>query len=435
MPSRYEEAEELLIGRLLLSGGEYYQVADLVKGPGDFADLDWGTVYAAIAEIAERGLPVNRLSLQTCLRPEHYARLLPRLTAAVTAGQVSGSTARLAEVVVEGARRRAALRLAERLATVAYDDTGNITETTAAVAGELLAGMTVPQQERVDAVAGRVTATLQDWAAHPLEPGRVRGLASGLRNLDAITGGLLPGYHIVAGRAGMGKTALALQVAANVARSGRPVLYLTFEISPDLLVLRLASALCEVPVIDGYTRNLKPDDTASLRQAVQQVSRWPLEFYAGSPQLSQVAAVLHRTARTLKPALVVIDNLGHLTAGGRALREYEELNIVSRQIKATANALRLPILALHQLSRGVEGREDKRPGLADLRGSGHLEQDADTVCLLYRPGYYNAGAPTEFSVEVAKNRLTGRTGATLLYFTPCAGLRDAVLNGGGHGSA
>ena len=431
--NRYQEAEQLLIGRLLLSSSEYYQVADLVTA-SDFDDLDLATVYAAIVAIAERGLPVNRLSLQTRLDATFYERIKPRLAETCTAAQVSGSTARLAEVVVEGARRRHALRLAERLASASYDDTRDIVTATAEVAGELLTGITVPQQERAETVAERVTATLQDWDAHPLEPGRVRGLASGLRNLDAITGGLLPGYHIVAGRAGMGKTALALQIAANIASAGKPVFYLTFEISPDLLVLRLASARCGVPVIDGYTRNLKPGDAANLWQATQQVGRWPLEFYAGSPQLSQVVAAMHRTARTLKPALIVIDNLGHLTAGERPLREYEELNLVSRQVKTTANALGLPILALHQLSRGVEGREDKRPGLADLRGSGHLEQDADTVCLLYRPGYYNAGAATEFSVEIAKNRLTGRAGATLLFFTPCAGLRDAVLpTGGSHG--
>jgi len=347
---------------------------------------------------------------------------------------VSGSTARLAEVVVEGARRRHALRLAERLASASYDDTRDIVTATAAVAGELLTGITVPQQERAETVAERVTATLAAWQAAPLAPGQVRGLASGLRNVDNLTGGLLPGYHIVAGRAGMGKTALALQVAANVAERGHPVLYLTFEISPDLLLLRLASARGNVPVIDGYTRNLKTSDSERLQTAAREIGGWPLEFYAGAPQLSQVVALLHRTARTLKPALIVIDNLGHLSAGERYTREYEELNVISRRIKEAANALQIPLLALHQLSRGTEGREDKRPGLADLRGSGHLEQDADTVWLLYRPGYYNAGAATEFSVEIAKNRLTGRAGATLLFFTPCAGLRDAVLpTGGSHG--
>jgi len=431
--NRYQEAEQLLIGRLLLSSSEYYQVADLVTA-SDFDDLDLATVYAAIVAIAERGLPVNRLSLQTRLDATFYERIKPRLAEACTAAQVSGSTARLAEVVVEGARRRHALRLAERLASASYDDTRDIVTATAAVAGELLTGITVPQQERAETVAERVTATLQDWDAHPLEPGRVRGLASGLRNVDNLTGGLLPGYHIVAGRAGMGKTALALQIAANVATAGKPVFYLTFEISPDLLLLRLASARCGVPVIDGYTRNLKPDDGARLRAAVAEVGGWPLEFYAGTPQLSQVVAALHRTARSTRPALIVIDNLGHLTVGERVTREYEELNQVSRRIKETANALQIPLLALHQLSRGTEGREDKRPTLADLRGSGHLEQDTDAVWLLYRPGYYSQTNDPNFSVDIAKNRLTGRLGTTLLYFTPCAGLRDAVLpTGGSHG--
>ena len=98
-----------------------------------------------------------------------------------------------------------------------------------------------------------------------------------------------------------------------------------------------------------------------------------------TPQLSAVVAALHRTARNQRPALIIIDNLGHLTVGERVTREYDELNLVSRRIKETANALQVPVLALHQLSRGVESRENKRPNLADLRGSGHLEQDADAA--------------------------------------------------------
>lgn len=432
MTDRYTDAENLLIGRLLL-GGEYYQVAPMVSG-AHFQSMDAARVFLAIAALCEAGLPVNRLGLQAQLGSE-YPRLRPWLADLYTQGQVSGPAVALAETVLEGYQRRRALALAERLATAAYDDSTDITATQAAIAGELLHGRADRQQEAVGVVAERVTATLAAWSAQPLEPGQVRGLASGLRNVDTITGGLLPGYHIVAGRAGMGKTALALQIAANVAAAGKPVFYLTFEISPDLLLLRLASARCGVPVIDGYTRNLKPDDGARLRAAVAEVGGWPLVFYAGTPQLSAVVAALHRTARSLRPALIVIDNLGHLTVGERVTREYEELNQVSRRIKETANALAVPVLALHQLSRGVESRENKRPNLADLRGSGHLEQDADAVWLLYRPGYYDGTADPNFSVDIAKNRLTGKLGTTLLYFTPCAGLRDAVLNGGGHGSA
>jgi len=431
---RYTEAEELLVGRLLLGGSEFYRVADLVT-QAQFADADLALVFGAVAALCEEGLPVNRLGLQARLGAD-YLRLKARLAGLYTQSQVAGNTEHLAEVVAEGHTRRQALRLAEQLATAAYNDETDITAVTAAVAGALLGEVKSKKQEGVSQVAERLDAQLSAWSAEPLEPGRVRGLASGLRNVDALTGGLLTGYHILAGRAGMGKTALALQVAANIAETGKPVLYLTFEISPDLLLLRMASARCGVPVIDGYTRNLKPDDAAKLRQAVREISAWSLEFYAGSPQLTQVVAALHRSARTLKPALVIIDNLGHLVASERQLREYDELNLVSRTIKGVANALGLPIMALHQLSRGVESREDKRPGLADLRGSGHLEQDADSVWLLYRPGYYNAGAGTEFSVEVAKNRLTGRVGATLLFFTACAGLRDAVLpqSGGNRGA-
>lgn len=423
--NRFEEAERLLIGRLLLSSSEYYQAADLLTA-ADFKDPTWAQVYAVIAGIAEDGLPVNRLSLQARLGSA-YPDLRPRLAEAYEQGQVAGSTSALAEVVLEGARRRRAQQLAERLATAAFSDQADIVAVSAQVAGELLGTAPTNEQESAGAVATRLVQRLEDWERVPLEPGQVRGLSTGLRNLDVLTGGLLPGYHIVAGRAGMGKTALALQIAANVARRGYPVFYLTFEIAPDLLLTRLASALSGVPVIDGYTHNLDRADNASLREAVRRVGEWPLEFYHGSALLSQVIAALHRAARTLKPALVVIDNLGHLMVGERVQREYEELNQSSRRIKETANALGLPILALHQLSRGPEARENKMPTMADLRGSGHLEQDADTVWLLYRPAYYSAGPDTEFQAAVAKNRLTGRTGSTLLYFEPCAGIKDAVL--------
>ena len=150
MTDRYTDAEQLLIGRLLL-GGEYYQVAPLVS-VGHFQSMDAARVFAAIAALCEAGLPVNRLGLQAQLGSE-YPRLRPWLADLYTQGQVSGPAAALAEVVREGYHRRRALALAERLATAAYDDTADITATQAAVAGELLHGRADRQQEAVGAVA------------------------------------------------------------------------------------------------------------------------------------------------------------------------------------------------------------------------------------------------------------------------------------------
>lgn len=432
MSDNYVQAEALLIGKLLIYQSDYYEVAHLLS-TAHFSDLDLAEVFSAIAAIAEAGFPVNRLSLQARLG-ERYAKLEPRLRELYLQAHVPGSVTFFAECVLDGYRRRQALQLAERLATAAYNSETNMTEIQAQVAGELLGTVSLPAQESSATVAERVQQTLSAWAAQPLAPGQVRGLASGLRNLDRVTGGLLPGYLIAAGRPGMGKTALALQIAANVAETGTPVLYLTFEISADLLLLRLASARCNVAVIDGYTGNLRPEDAARLKAAVQEIAAWPLEFYAGTPQINQVVALLHRAARTLKPGLVVIDNLGHLTAPGYVRAEYDELNIVSRRLKEVVNSTGIPLLALHQLSRGTESRENKEPTMADLRGSGHLEQDADQVWLLYRAGYYSGNTSDHgFNVAIPKNRLTGRTGQAALFFTACAGLRDAALPGVSNG--
>ncbi|MBI2343402.1 MAG: replicative DNA helicase [Deltaproteobacteria bacterium] len=248
----------------------------------------------------------------------------------------------------------------------------------------------------------------------------ITGVASGFADLDRLTSGLQPSdLIIVAGRPSMGKTAFALGMAANAAiDAGIPVAVFSLEMSKEQLVQRL---LCSMAKVDssrlrgGY---LADSDWTKLTRAAGILSDAPI-YIDDSPAISvlEMRAKARRLQRERGLGLVVVDYLQLMRGGGRMESREREISEISRSLKALAKELHLPVMALSQLNRAVESRNDKRPLLSDLRESGSIEQDADVICFVYREEMYNAESPEKGVAEiiVGKQR-NGPTGLVRLAF-------------------
>jgi replicative DNA helicase len=229
--------------------------------------------------------------------------------------------------------------------------------------------------------------------------GRV-GVACGISNIDRLLGGFDSGQLIVlAGRPGMGKTAVACGIAKGVAQDGHGVLDVSLEMKADELGQRVVSDLCYtgdhgIPFDRIVNATVNARELSHLYRIQREADKLPLRILdAGSVTMPRLALSVRRHKRKFAAQgkdlkLVIIDYLQLLQASKNAKSRYEQVTEISMGLKALAKDANVCILALAQLNRGVEGREDKRPSLADLRDSGQIEQDADAIMFLYREEYY-----------------------------------------------
>jgi replicative DNA helicase len=239
---------------------------------------------------------------------------------------------------------------------------------------------------------------------------QITGLATGYRQLDNLTSGLQPSeLLILASRPSMGKTALALNIAENVAvRSQEPVAIFSLEMSKESLLLRLLSSYAHIDAHKFRTGHLSREDGRKMTEALGQLAEVPLWIDdSGSATVVEMGAKARRLKRDKGLSLVVVDYLQLVAARGRFSNRNEEVTSITRGLKGLAKELKLPVLVLSQLTRAPE-REERAPQLADLRESGAIEQDADVVLFIYRPNMYKpAQTPAERAeaeIIIAKQR-------------------------------
>lgn len=239
-----------------------------------------------------------------------------------------------------------------------------------------------------------------------LAEGQAPGISSGFNGIDHILTGLNPSdLIIVAARPAMGKTSFALNIAVNAAkRSKREVAIFSLEMSSQQLVERMLSSECRIPSSKIHTGNLGTEDWANLATGAQQLSEANI-YLDDTPNIS-IAAMKAKLRRLKNIGLVVIDYLQLMSTGRRDGNRVQEISEITRNLKVMAKELNIPVLALSQLARGPEARQDHRPLLSDLRESGSIEQDADIVLFLYRDDYYNPDTDRPGVAEciVSKNR-------------------------------
>jgi replicative DNA helicase len=250
----------------------------------------------------------------------------------------------------------------------------------------------------------------------------ITGTPSGFRDLDRLTSGFQPGnLVIVAARPSMGKSALALCMAANLAvRNETPVALFTLEMSKAEVTQRLMCSEAKVESQRLRTGKLAVDDWPRLTAACDKLAKAPIYVDdTGSITMMEIRSKLRRL-KSQQPSLglVIVDYLQLMTSGTTVENRVQEVSQISRALKVLARDLDVPIMALSQLSRAVEQRHDKRPILSDLRESGSIEQDADLVCFVYRDEYYNPEETESAGIAeviLAKHR-NGPTGLEKLAF-------------------
>lgn len=418
-PPQDPHAEQGLLAAGLLYGAEAVQEAAAVLEPGDFSDRRHGQIFAAMLHLAETGPPVDELTVSACLRdrgrlaevggPGYLAELGNLLVS-------QGHAESYARRVKDKARLRRVLEATQRAQAAIYSSQADDASAALAEVDRLLF------EARQHGAAGDLVRTAdllpELWAA--FEQRRAGGkdpsaLPTGFASLDRVLGGgLRPGdLAYVAGRPGMGKSALLACVAANVAvRQAQPVLFASLEMTPSQLVSRLFCSESFVGTSAWGLGQVGDVDMKRLESTKRILAEAPL-FWLG--RIKSVAELASR-ARLAKAReglrLVVFDYVQ------RAARRQsvEEIAAVSGALKGMALDLGVPVLAAVQLSREVEKRTPPEPVLSDLKGAGDLEQDADVVALLYRPGYYARDTLDQtVKVCVAKHR-NGPTGVVELVF-------------------
>ena len=406
-PPNNVAAEQALLGALMANNRAYERVSEFLA-PEHFADPVHGRIYQSIARRIDQNQIADPITLRAEL--EHSDILvevggLAYLTQLLTAMVGIINAADYGRAIYDSWVRRQLIDIGEVVVNNAFGAEAELDGTKQIEAAEQQLFDLATRgrsDDRMVTFEKALTGAINSAAAAFKQPGGVSGLSTGLRDLDKKTGGLHKSdLLILAGRPGMGKTALATKIAFGAARSlmveaGAPkkqgsVVIFSLEMSSEQLATRLLSEESRVSGERIRKGEIGEREFARFVGVSKELQSLPL-YIDDTPaiSLSAVRTRCRRLARTRGLSLVVIDYLQLMrpSPGTRAESRVLEISAITMGLKALAKELEIPVLALSQLSRSVESREDKRPQLSDLRESGSIEQDADAVMFVYRDEYY-----------------------------------------------
>jgi replicative DNA helicase len=414
IPPHSYDTEQQLLGALLMDNRQLESIGQALH-PDHFAEPSHGRIFEVITRLVAAGRRADPVTLQTILATDPGLAELGG-PAAYLVGLVGSvvstrNTPDYARTVVDLAQRREMMTLADEIADRAASV--DIDTRAADLAHEFEARL-FSLTERVDGGAGSrafaeiMPAMLRQSEEAMQRGGGLIGLATGLGDLDELIGGMAPGNSLVLGaRPAMGKSALMCGIAAHVARAQAPVGVFSLEMRGEEIGQRIAADATGIPYTAVRNGRLDHDEWAKVRQAERELAALPLHI-DDTPGLhiDQIRVRGRRMVRRHGVGLIAIDHL-HLVRGPGKDR-LAELTKISASLKEMARELGIPILALCQLSRALESRDDKRPQLSDLRESGSIEQDADIVAFLHRAFYYTEKAEPQRKTGEKDATFTGR---------------------------
>jgi replicative DNA helicase len=430
VPPHSIEAEQSVLGGLLLDNLAWDRAADLLT-EGDFYRLEHRLIYAAVGVLVGAGKPADVITVFEQLQQHGRgddAGGLAYLNALAQSVPSAANLRRYAEIVRERAILRKLIAASDEIATTAFNPQGRAVSQILdeAESRVLKIGEEGARQRQGFQPIDKLVVDLIDRVTELFENGaeEVTGVRTGFYDLDRQTAGLQKGDLLVlAARPSMGKTAFALNIAENVAvHEGLPVLVFSMEMGASQLALRLVGSLGRIDQQHLRTGKLGDEEWGRLAEAVDKLKQAQV-YIDETPALTvgELRARARRMARQFGGTLglIVVDYL-QLMSGSASSDENRatELGEISRGLKGLAKELQCPVLALSQLNRSVESRNDKRPMMSDLRESGAIEQDADIIMFIYRDDYYNKDSSKEPGVSeiiIAKQR-NGPVGTIKLTF-------------------
>ena len=411
VPPNSVEAEQSVLGALLLDNGAWEKIADMVAEQ-DFYREDHRLIYRQISRLIDKGRPADVITVVEALENSNESERAGGLAylGALAANTPSASNIRrYAEIVRERAVLRRLVVAANDIADSAYNPQGKdarqlLDEAESKVFQNAESGLRASQGfAEMGAVLTQVVERIQELYDRE-STSDVTGVPTGYRDLDRMTSGLQPGdLVIVAGRPSMGKTALALNMAEHVAvEQGLPVAIFSMEMAATQLAMRLLGSIGRLDQHKMRTGRLTDDDWARLTHALGKLHDAPIFIdESGALNALELRARARRLARQCgKLGLVVVDYLQLMSANSQGENRATEISEISRSLKALAKELQAPVIALSQLNRSLEQRPNKRPVMSDLRESGAIEQDADVILFIYRDEVYNPESPEKGVAEI-----------------------------------
>ena len=418
LPPQALDLEEAVLGALMLEKSPLNDVIDIIHQPQIFYKEAHQKIYAAIQELFSSSESIDILTVTQKLRSNGEinsvggAYYISQLTNRIASAAHAEAHAR---ILVQKYILREMIRISGKVIQNAYDETTDVFNLLDEAESELFQIAEGNIRKDYETMASLLFKAQSEIESAMQKEDGINGVGSGFTELDKVTSGWQKSDMIVvAARPGMGKTAFVLSMARNVAVDFKhPVAIFSLEMSSIQLVNRLISGEAEIPAEDIRRGNFSKSEFEQFFERTKSLSEAPI-YIDDTPALSifELRAKCRRLKQQHGVQLIIIDYLQLMSSGGKGGNREQEISNISRSIKEIAKELEVPIIALSQLSRSVETRGgDKRPMLSDLRDSGAIEQDADIVCFIYRPEYYQLtewpdGTPcnSQGEIIIAKHR-------------------------------
>lgn len=435
VPPQAIEAEQAVLGGLMLAPDAWDEVADLLQ-PEDFYRRDHATIFEAVAALRAKSKPYDAVTLGEWFEARGQAELVFGGAYLIELASTTPSAANIrayAEIVADKATRRRLIEVGTDIVNDGFQTDGRGSDEVVADAAAKVAHLTLRTAkegglrmlrsgigEAYDEIVARWEGTADVGLTPPWA--NVRNKLPGLENTD---------FAVLAARPGMGKTVAALEWADHAAELGRNVAVFSLEMSRRQLITRLISRRARVPLTLMRQRGALTDqDFTEISRANRELHALPMAI--DDTATLTIEGIKARSSRMHAKVegglgLIVVDYLQLISGSGRDDKRHDEISKISRGLKLLAKDLNCPVIGLSQLNRSVETRADKRPVMADLRESGAIEQDADVICFLYRDDYYSkdaCGAPGVAEFIIAKQRQGALGTAYLRHRLECSTFTD-----------
>lgn len=397
VPPQNLDAEASLLGAVLIDTDAIVKIADAIAVE-DFYDQRHARIFEAIKALYEKRSPIDVLTLADQLKGNGFLDMVGGpafLTELTNYVPTAAHVEQYAEIVAQKSLRRRLISTSQDMADLGLDESKDLKELIEEAETRLFAVSQQHVKQTVVSIEEILSESFERLDDLHKDKGKLRGIPTGYKDIDDTLAGLQRSdLFILAARPSMGKTALALNLAHNVAVSAKePVLIFSLEMSKEQLVDRMLAMQSGVDAWALRTGNLTDSDFEKIGEAMGVLSEAPI-YIDDTPGItvSDLRTKARREAHIRQPGLIIVDYLQLMSGGSRFGGDgnrVQEISEISRGLKGVARELNVPLIALSQLSRSVESRSPQIPQLSDLRESGSIEQDADIVAFIYREDYYN----------------------------------------------
>ncbi len=422
IPPQNIDAEQSVLGAMLIDKEAVYKVMEILN-PQDFYRDSHKLIYEAILQLVDKDTPLDLITVCEQLRQNGTLEQVGGVSYIATLATLVPTAANVeyyARIVEEKSLLRTLIQLSNRVSTMGYQGNEDVQSMMSIVEESLNELSRRRHSSDFTPISEVLMTTFDQIEQMEKNKGSLTGLSTGFIDLDKITCGLQKSDLIIlAARPSMGKTTLGLMIALNVGmRSKVPVAIFSLEMSKEQLVQRM---LCAEAMVDQHklrTGMLEQDDWNRLTEVAGHLSAAPIYIDdTASISVRELRAKARRLQGEKGLGLIVVDYLQLMQSNRRTESRQQEIAEISRALKGIAKELNIPVIAISQLSRAVEQRQDKKPIMSDLRESGSIEQDADLIMFIYRDEYYNPDSEKKGIAEIiiAKQR-NGPVGTVELGF-------------------